>query len=87
MNESQYHRFGNPSRVRITWDWYNGGISIDPVDPKAFRMCQFYVRANFRRMGLVNRLANMLLNRPKIAQKSAKFVTRPRILRAPLKVF
>jgi hypothetical protein len=23
MNESQYHRFGNPSRVRITWDWYN----------------------------------------------------------------
>jgi glutathione S-transferase len=22
MNESQYHRFGNPSRVRITWDWY-----------------------------------------------------------------
>jgi len=24
MNESQYHRFGNPSRVRITWDWYKG---------------------------------------------------------------
>jgi hypothetical protein len=23
MNESQYHRFGNPSRVRIMWDWYD----------------------------------------------------------------
>jgi transposase len=22
MNESQYHRFGNPSRFRITWAWY-----------------------------------------------------------------
>ena len=22
MNEPQYHRFGNPSRVRITWVWY-----------------------------------------------------------------
>jgi tricarballylate dehydrogenase len=22
MNEPQYHRFGNPSRDRITWDWY-----------------------------------------------------------------
>jgi hypothetical protein len=22
MNESQYHRFGNPSRVRITWARY-----------------------------------------------------------------
>jgi DNA-binding CsgD family transcriptional regulator len=26
MNESQYHRFGNPSRVRITWDWYKPSI-------------------------------------------------------------
>jgi glycine cleavage system aminomethyltransferase T len=25
MNEPQYHRFGNPSRVRITWDWYYVG--------------------------------------------------------------
>jgi len=22
MNETEYHRFGNPSRDRITWDWY-----------------------------------------------------------------
>jgi transposase InsO family protein len=35
MNESQYHRFGNPRRVRITWDWYyppkKASVGIKPI--------------------------------------------------------
>jgi hypothetical protein len=39
MNEPQYHRFGNPSRVRITWDWYEVIAFFLLSSMTAFKAC------------------------------------------------
>lgn len=49
-----------------------GGITLDPVTPKALRMRRFYVRPMFRHSSFGRTMATMLLER---AQRSANLVT------------
>jgi GNAT superfamily N-acetyltransferase len=43
-----------------------GGLTIEPVLPRALRMRRFYVRPLFRRAGIGRKLATALLERARI---------------------
>jgi len=86
MNESQYHRFGNPSRVRITWDWYKSAliaaVALDHiVGPEAKQNSQIISGARSRdQASLVFKLAEKMVRLSPDLSKIVRIVPSQKML-------